>query len=487
MSQPTIRPYQHDLIERVIAARRNGARIIVVQATTGAGKTTVACRMTELALAKSSRVLFLVHRRKLVDQISERLRDFSITHGVIMAGEHQYGSASVQVASRDTILSRVFNNQWQGLPPAELVFVDEGHRAADENSEYRKILACYPTATIILLTATPVGPDGRGLGPFAQAIECAAPTSQLIKDGFLVPVRCYAPDRKIKNGKVKTRGLAGDFVDAWKEFACNLPTVLFTSRVSHSKDAVAAFKAEGIRAAHVDANTSDEDRDNIFAGLGTGLVQVVSNVGIIKEGTDIPCLGCCQLYMEMNGRVSFLQAVGRIMRPHPGKTHGVLIDHAGVVYRHGFPDEDTEWTLQGNADDDFRKKKKDDKAKKVNYCSFCKILFSETVCPQCLRIPVKPPRSIFLPPPVTKTNEIITEAERGGLSAIYAREEKIKHWFRCLAVSANSNGTFGKAAMIYKQKYGDWPDESFPCNPGRFGGKKLVRAVYPQFGKKKKV
>ena len=29
-----------------------------------------------------------------------------------------------------------------------------------------------------------------------EAIECAAPTSQLVRDGYLVPVRCYAPERK---------------------------------------------------------------------------------------------------------------------------------------------------------------------------------------------------------------------------------------------------------------------------------------------------
>lgn len=482
MAVPILREYQMDLVDRVRAARLGGARIIVVQAATGAGKTSWASYVVKQAVAKGSHVLILVHRRKLVDQISSRLEEFQVDHGIIMAGERPYGSAAVQVGSRDTIMSRVFRNEWNGLPPAGLVIVDEAHRASSEDSDYRKILAHYPQATILLLTATPVGPDGRGLGPWAQAIECAAPTSQLVRDGFLVPVKCYAPDRKIgRNGKAK-RGIAGDLVASWQEFAENLPTVLFTSRVQHSRDAVDAFCAAGIPAAHVDADTTDAEREGIFDSLETGKVKVVSNVGIIKEGVDVPCLGCCQIYMEMSGRVGFLQAVGRIMRPYPGKTHGVLIDHAGVVFKHGFPDEDTTWTLEGNVDEEFKKKHDDGKTEQAKYCKKCEMLYhGQLACPQCGAMPSKPPRSIFAPPPVDATDELLTEAERGGERRVDQRDEKVKHWLRCLAVAANRNGTFSMASVIYKQKYSEWPARDFPCVPDWKGNKEKVADVYPKF------
>lgn len=480
--------FQLDLFDRVRQTRARGARIIVVQGPTGCGKTTWACHAVSQAVAKNSYVLMMVHRRKLVDQMSDRLIQFQIEHGVLMAGQTRAKECRVQVASRDTLLSRCVNNQWLGMPPANLIIVDEGHHAADAQSEYRRILQNYPEATILLLTATPVGPDGQGLGPWAQAIECAAPISELIRDGFLVPVKCYAPARKTKRGKVQ-RGIAGDLVESWKEYAENLPTVLFCSRVQHSLDAVESFKEAGIPAAHVDADTPDDERDRIFDRLETGRVKVVSNVGIIKEGVDIPCLGCCQFYMDPSGRVGFLQGCGRIMRPYPGKTHGVLIDHAGAVFRHGFPDEDTEWTLEGNADEAYKKKHDDKDTPQAHYCQHCERLYHGQVeCPGCGRQPVKPPRSIFLPPPVERTNELLVEAERNGEHGVYGRDAKIKHWMTCLAVAANRNGSFGMAGVIYKKKYSAFPETTFPCVPqGRWDWDKKVADVYPKFRRKKKV
>ena len=475
---PVLRPYQIDLCNRVRHACVDGARIVIVQMPTGSGKTSVAAHITKLAVQKGRRVVFLVHRRRLVDQISERLYEYEVNHGIIMRGTRPFSSAMVQVASRDTILSRCFTHEWTGLPTADLVIVDEFHHAADSGSEYRRILEQYPRATILGLTATPVGPDGRGMGPWAQAIECAAPTSQLVRDGFLVPVKCYAPERKKgRAGKYK-RGIAGDLVESWKAYAEGLPTVLFTSRVAHSKDAVEAFCQAGIPAAHVDADTPDDERDRLFEEVAQGKLKVVSNVGIIKEGVDVPELGCVQFYMDPSGRVAFLQGCGRIMRPSVSKTHGVLIDHAGAVFRHGFPDEDTEWTLEGNADDRFKEKHDIGLTEKALYCSHCERLYhGHLACPDCGRTPAKAPRSIFAPPPQHTRDEILTLADRQA-QAVNDRDEKVKHWLRCLGVAANRGGTFAMASAIYKKKYSEWPGEDFPCR-GRYDVR--VTDLYPKF------
>lgn len=422
-----LRPYQLDLVARVRAARAAGSRVIVVQAATGAGKTDVSSFIAKGAVEKGSRVLFLVHRRKLVDQIADRLNLFGVECGVIMAGEGLYSSAKVQVASRDTLMNRHVAGRWVGMPEANVVMIDEAHHGIDPGSDYRRIADWYGGATILLFTATPVGPEGQGFSPWAKAIECAAPTTELIRQGFLVPVKCFAPDRKMHRGKAK-KGIAGDLVESWKTYGDNRPTVLFCSRVAHSQDAVAAFGEAGIAAVHLDAKTPDHKREAAFEGLGNGRVQIVSNVGIIGEGVDIPELGCCQIYCEMGGRVRFIQACGRIMRPANGKTHGILIDHAGAVFQHGFPDEDTEWTLEGDTDELFRRKKADKKTEDALYCKFCEMLYNGTAsCPQCGKMPSKPPRSIFAPPPQATRDELLTEADRGVEAGVFSRDEKIKH------------------------------------------------------------
>ncbi len=491
---PNLHAFQLDLCERLRVARGRGARIIIAQAATGAGKTTIGGHLTKQAVAKMKTVLWLVHRRRLVDQISDRLIDFEIDHGIIMRdSECKNRGALVQVASRDTILSRCFRHEWVGMPPADLVIVDEFHHAADPNSEYRRILDYYRDATILGLTATPADRDGNGMGPWAQAIECALPTSQLVAQGFLVPVRVLAPDRKLKRGKA-TRGIAGDIVESWKQYAENRPTVVFFSRVQHSLDAVEAFKAAGISAVHMDADTPDipddegiTERDRILARIASGEIKVLCNVGIVGEGVDIPELGCCQIACEMGSRIRFLQACGRIMRTFAGKSYGILIDHAGAVFHHGFPDEDTEWPLEGNADQTFKEKHDKGETEAAMYCKRCELVYhGSTHCPQCGHMPVKPPKSIFSPPLLSR-DEMLVEAERDpDLKDEWSRDQRIKTWTACLGTAANRNGTFKMANAMYYKKYGEWPEQSFPYQPPWNRRGERVADVFPGFRRRKK-
>jgi len=475
-------PFQLDAVDQVAAAAQSGARVIVLQSPTGSGKTTIGCEIIRRAVAKGTRVLEIVHRRHLVNQFSDRLGEFGIDHGVLMAGFPRR-SAPVQVASRDTLLA----SEAVELPPAGLVIVDEGRHAAAP--EFRRLLAPYEAAGafVILLDATPVLADGKGLGPWAQAMVCAAPVTELVRDGYLCPVKCFWPDRKRQRKII--RGLCGDLVESWRLYAEGLPTVLFCSRVQHSRDAVTAFCTAGVPAAHVDADTLDWDRDRIFDQLATGEIKVVSNVGIIKEGVDIPCLGCVQWWTDPAGRVAWVQGCGRIMRPFSGNAHlppkrvGVIIDHAGALARHGFPDEDMEWPLMGNADAAFKKRHDDGETEKTLYCKTCELVYhGQAHCPQCGRLPPKPPRSVFAPEPVEHTHELLTEADRAGLGTFPdTREERVRHWFRCLRAAHSRDKSFGMAAMIFKRKYGGFPGDDFPMMPRGRAWKTRVRSVYPEW------
>jgi DNA repair protein RadD len=482
---PILKSLQMDHVERIRQARRDGARIIVVQGATGYGKNTVAAYLARCAVQKNIYTLMMVHRRKLVDQISERLLQFETQHGIIMRGEKPDPKYLVQVASRDTLMSRCVNNNWLGMPPAGLVIVDEAHHAWDPSSDYRRILMNYPEATILLVTATPACPDGSGLGPWAQAIVCAAPTSQLIREGYLVGLKCFAPERRQKGSRI-LRGVAGDLVGSWRDYGEERQSVTFFSRVQHSLKGVENFRAAGIMAEHMDADTTDDDRERIFDNIASGKTKVLCNVGIIGEGVDMPDLGCCQLFCDINSRIGLLQRAGRIMRISEGKEYGILIDHAGAVFHHGFPDEDTDWTLTGNQDEAFAKKHDAGETAKAFYCKKCALVYKgQPNCPQCGRAPSKPPKSIFAPPPMRPRNELLTEADRDGETGVWSREEKIRTWFACLSLAKKKNSTFKMASAVYKQKYDEWPSDDFPLMPPWSQRGEKVADVYPEFGRKK--
>jgi DNA repair protein RadD len=43
----------------------------------------------------------------------------------------------------------------------------------------------------------------------------------------------------------------------------------------------------------------------------------------------------------------YLQMVGRALRPAPGKSEAVILDHVGNAHRHGLPTDEREWDLAG--------------------------------------------------------------------------------------------------------------------------------------------
>ncbi len=456
--------------------------------THNSGKTNVACDLVGRAKAKFKRVLVLAHRRKLVEQFSERLDQFEIDHSVFMRGVKQKHDCLVTVASKDTLASRCINNEWQDMPPADVVIVDECRHAVFGEKYRKSVLDFYISkgAYILGLDATPVGPEGQGLGPPFEKLIVGAKIHDLIEKGFLLPIKVFRPARTGRN-KNKTKGLAGDLVGSWKEFSEGLPTVLFTSRVAYSEEAVNAFMEEGIKAVHVDAKTPDAERERIFDMVANGEYQVLCNVGICGEGVDIPCLGCCQLYMDPSSRTKFLQQIGRIMRPHGDQKYGILIDHAGSVFQHGYPDEDTPWTLEGNADAIFSEKHKKNQTEKVYYCENCQLCYTKSnQCPQCGMARKKINQSIFAPPSVDITGEILIEDDRKEKLAVFGRDAKISHWFRCLQVAKKRGGTMGMAAQIYKSKYKEFPKDDFPNmvqNRGQW--RQPVTTVLPNFGRKR--
>lgn len=168
------RPYQVQSIDNTKDALRRGIKRILIQASTGAGKTVIAARIIELAVNKGSNVLFIAHRKELIHQTSKKLESMGIHHGVIMAGSKP-ASSNVQVASVQTIINRE-------KPKADIVFFDEAHLSV--SASFLSLVEHYQDAVIIGLTATPVRLDGRGLGEIYHEMVQVVPMRDLIEAGF---------------------------------------------------------------------------------------------------------------------------------------------------------------------------------------------------------------------------------------------------------------------------------------------------------------
>lgn len=362
-----LRPYQ---VRAIDDARHRLARVrsLVINAPTGAGKTIVGCQIIKLAVEKKRRVLFLAHRRELIDQCAAKLDEAGVLHhGVILAGHGKARSphAPVQVASIQTLIRRE-------LPPADLVIIDECHRALAKS--YGNLLANYPAAKIIGLTATPERMDGKGLADLFEDMVVVSTIPELIAEGFLVAPDCYgAPNGGPDLSRVKKSGgdyhegqlqtamdtteLTGELLTNWQRLAANQKTIVFATGIEHSQHIVSRFQAAGVKAEHLDGETPLPVRQQIIRDWQRGTIQVVSNCAVLTEGFDFPALECCVLARPTQSVGMYLQMVGRVMRPAQGKAGAMVLDHAGCFGAHGLPHEHREWTLEGETERRGKRKK----------------------------------------------------------------------------------------------------------------------------------
>lgn len=376
----TLRPYQEEAIEQTRALIRAGKRNILINAPTGAGKTLLGARILRGAYDKGSPTLFLAHRRELIEQSAAKIQDAGISeYGIIMAGaKRDNRDALVQVASIQTLIRRE-------LPPAKIVIIDEAHRAAAKT--YRDIVANFPSAVILGLSATPERQDGKGLDDLFETMVTVSTIPDLIEQGYLMAPTCYVGLASADLSAVPVRGgdyaegalgdamdkptLIGDILTEWKRHASGRPTVIFAAGVEHSRHIAEAFWRDGIPAASVDGTTPLAERESVIADWKRGAIKVVANCQVFTEGFDFPGLEVCVFARPTKSIGLYLQMVGRVMRTNPGKTQALVLDHAGCVEAHGAPSIHREWSLQGE-----RERRKKNLIPEMAACHSCQMIFT---------------------------------------------------------------------------------------------------------------
>jgi superfamily II DNA or RNA helicase len=362
MTPIVLRDYQQDMIVGCRAALKRVKRVLL-QAPTGAGKTVLASYMISRCASRGDAAWFICHRAELVAGTSNTFTKFGIPHSQIAAGYSESLEQLVQVCSIDTLKNRL-----KKLKAPRLAVIDEAHHSGAAG--WSKVIDWLREngTTIVGLSATPQRLDGKGLDAQFDEIVLGPQTAWLIEKGNLAPYKLYAPHVPDMKGVRKAMGdfskadaaarmdkptLTGDAIEHWKKYANGMRTVVFAINVDHSKHIAEQFCAAGIPAAHLDGDTPKAERKAIIAAYAAGELQVLTNVDLFGEGFDLSAIAqtdvtidCVMLMRPTQSLALFLQQVGRALRPALGKI-AVILDHAGNVMRHGFPDDEREWFLVG--------------------------------------------------------------------------------------------------------------------------------------------
>jgi DNA repair protein RadD len=356
---PSLRPHQVLAVEAIRKAFASGKRAPCYQLPTGGGKTVVFAYIAQEAAKRGTRVLILVHRRELLLQGSRALREIGLSHGLI-APALPPSHAQVRIASVQTLVRRLDH-----VPPPDLVVIDEAHHAVA--GSWRRVLEYWPRAWVLGVTATPARLDGKGLGVRVGGVfdhlVLGPSVEELTEDGYLVPADVYAPPMKADLGGVRTRlgdfdrgeirvrmdrpVITGDAVEHYLRLAAGRPGIAFCASVEHARHVAEAFAAAGVPAESIDGSLGDGDRDAVLARLASGETRILTSCEIVSEGFDLPAVEVAILLRPTQSLTLYLQQVGRVLRPSPGKASATILDHVGNVERHGLPDADRTWDLNG--------------------------------------------------------------------------------------------------------------------------------------------
>ena len=389
MSGLILRPYQESVIDDTREALRR-YHSVLMQGPTGMGKTAITVFMMGRAAAQGKRAYFLVHQNELLSQTSKALWRQQLEHGMIASGKAR-STLPAQVASVQTLVRRM--DQYK---EPDLLIIDEAHRAAAKT--YQTIIERWPNARVIGLTATPQRTDGKPLDVLFDTLVLGPTIRELMDAGYLCDYEIYAPpigidvstvkrkmgdfDSKELEAVVDKKSITGDAVSHYKTHARGKRCVVMCVSIKHAEHVAEQYQAAGVSSGVIEGTMTGQARDKMLADFAAGRLMVICNVQLLVEGVDIPAIEVVQWLRPTQSLVVWMQGNGRGLRPADNKTGLIIFDHVGNCLRHGLPDDDREWSLEGK---EKGKKKAAADEVKIKQCGNCYAVFrpGPQTCPHC--------------------------------------------------------------------------------------------------------
>jgi superfamily II DNA or RNA helicase len=346
----TLKPFQEAMLDQIAASREWGQHRNLLVSATGTGKTVMAAvDYSRLKNAGINRLLFIAHRKEILDQ---SLTTFRQAVGDFSFGQKWYGGAtpsdlthvfaSIQSLSKGAI---------QAFDPSQfdVIIIDEFHHAAAKS--YQAVLEHFTPQEVLALTATPERSDGQDiLSLFDGEIAAELRLWDAIDQQHLVPFHyfgvsdgtdlskiSYSPTlgyeaKELSNVYTGNHVWAGLVLKTLSD-RVNLDTARalgFCVSVDHANFMDEFFAAKGIPSAVVTGETSTGERDSALGALRDGNIRIIFSVDVFNEGIDIPSVDTIVMMRPTESPVVFLQQLGRGLRHAPNKSLCTVLDFVGT-------------------------------------------------------------------------------------------------------------------------------------------------------------
>jgi ribonuclease E len=304
---------------------------------TASGKTIAAAGFVEAA--RTEGVLILTHRRLLVDQFKRELRDHGYADrlaDVILGTSKPHASNPITIQTYAWFARHVGEVSRTAY---QLVICDEAHTALGEKTSAAIRRLSEPI--YVGMTATEELIAKQVSDVFPASVD-DLPLADAARRGLIAPLRCLRVPPVAAINSVPIVG--GDFeeralADALDHEALNMaaatlyrerfgdtPGIVYAAGVDHAYHLATAFRAAGVKAEAVSGRTPPAKLASVLAAYERGEIDVLINAMLLAEGWNSPRATVVMHLAPTASKRVYQQRIGRIMRIHPRKEAGIVVD-----------------------------------------------------------------------------------------------------------------------------------------------------------------
>lgn len=323
---------------------------------TGSGKSLViAC----IIIGLSGKTIVLQPSKEILEQNFDKLQSYGYTAGIYSASLNKKEVRKITFATIGSVV-----NNTHLFQEFEYIIIDECDLVNSNDGMYKRFIEGLDKVKVLGLTATPYRLSSNSFGSELKFITRTKSrifkrviyyinTRPLFAAGHLCPLKYYdMPGFNRLNLQMKSNGSGytdesvlreynkSDIQGRLRKYVQKLldsghkSILVFTQFVDESIALSKLFDHASFICSDTKLVSSAQRADRI-KNFKNGNIQVMFNVGVLAVGFDFPALSVCVIGKPTMSLRSYYQWIGRIMRPHPSKKEGLVIDLCGNIQQFG--------------------------------------------------------------------------------------------------------------------------------------------------------
>jgi superfamily II DNA or RNA helicase len=304
---------------------------------TASGKTIAAAGFVDAA--RTLGVLILTHRRLLVTQFTNDLTTEGYGDRFTPAIEQGKEPLRTNPLTIQTYAWFARHVDTLSRNAYQLVICDEAHTALGEKTS--AAIRSFPEPIYIGMTATEQLIAKQVSDVFPASVD-DLPLQDAARRGLIAPLRdLRVPpvaainsvpivggdfDQEILAKTLDHQALNQAAASLYRDRFDNTPGIVYAAGVDHAYNLAQEFRAAGLKAEAVSGRTPPVRLAETLAAYERGEINVLINAQLLAEGWNSPRATVCMHLAPTASKRVYQQRIGRIMRLHPRKEAGIVVD-----------------------------------------------------------------------------------------------------------------------------------------------------------------